>query len=544
MNFIKDKNWTLSMSSHLPVLIVGAGPTGLMMACELARHGIAFRIIDKKSERSLTSNATWIQTRTIELLDQAGLAPRFLKVGHPCNAINLYIEGKPLVTIPLNGIDSTYPFILMLPQSETERLLIERLEELKHPVEWSSELIDIKQEGRTVISTVRLPKGKMETITSDWLIACDGANSTVREKCRIFFPGEDLTEQFVVADAHINSFTSKDEIHLFFDQGTLFAASPLGGKKYRIAANLHLDYPRQTFYEQEVIELVQERGHGAYYVTNVSWISPFWIHGKIAEQMRQQSIFLMGDAAHIHSPLGGQGMNTGLQDAYNLAWKLALIIKGKAKSILLDSYQAERHPVVREIVNQTEKFTKMALFDKSFLTNLRKISHQILQGEEEFIKETCAMISQVGIRYQDSPVINYEECIKSISPRQGDRAPDVVIDQSTRLYDYLRNPFHNILLFTGSSEKNLVLSHIKQLQEWLNQLHPDLIKTHVVTNEKLNDIDNIIYDPDDVIHKCYQINKPVLLIIRPDNYIAYCSEKFEYIFIERFFQQYLYSGLS
>lgn len=533
-------NWTSPlMSNHLPVLIVGAGPTGLMMACELARHGIQFRIIDKKPERTLTSNATWVQPRTIEVLDQIGLAPLFLKAGHPCKAINIYIEGKPLVTIPLNSIASTYPFILMLPQSKTEKLLIERLEEFKYHVEWSSELIDLKQEGNKVVTTVKLPDGKSETIISEWLIACDGANSIIREKCQIFFPGEDLTEQFVVADANIDSFTSKNEIHLFFDQGTLFAASPLGANKYRIAANLHLDYPRQTFYEKEVIELVQERGYGAYYVTDVAWISPFWIHGKVAERMRNHSIFLMGDAAHIHSPAGGQGMNMGIQDAYNLAWKLALIIKGKATPLLLDSYQAERYPVVNEIVKQTENFTKMALFDESFLTNLQKFSQQILQGEKNLINKICAQVSQVNIQYQQSPIISYEERNNDLSPRSGERAPDVVIDKSSRLYDYLRNTQHNILLFTGMSEIKQALPHIKQLKEWLNQLHPDLIKTHVISTEKMNDMDDVIFDSNGVIHQRYQIKQPAILIIRPDNYIAYYSEKLEYTFIEKFFQRYL-----
>ncbi len=473
------------MSNHLAVLIVGAGPTGLMMACELARHGIKFRIIDKKPERTLTSNATWIQTRTIELLDQIGLAPLFLKAGHPCTAINVYVDGKPLVSIPFNGIESTYPFILMLPQSETEKLLIERLEELKHQVEWSSELVDLKQEDNKVVTTVKSPDGKSEMIISDWLIASDGANSKIREKCQIFFPGEDLTEQFVVADAQIDSFTSKDEIHLFFDQGTLFAASPLGENKYRIAANLHLDYPRQTFYKKEVIDLVQERGHGAYYVTDVAWISPFWIHGKIAEQMRRHSIFLMGDAAHIHSPAGGQGMNTGIQDAYNLAWKLALVIKGKGNPLLLDSYQAERYPVISEVVNQTENFTKMALFDESFLADLQKFSQQVLQGETEPIKKICSLLSQVNIRYQQSPIISYEASNQDFSPKPGERAPNVIIDQSTRLYDYLRNTQHNILLFTGPAKKQQELNGIKQLKEWLDQLHPDLIKTYVISKEKI-----------------------------------------------------------
>lgn len=528
------------MDNGLSVLIVGAGPTGLMMACELARHGIAFRIIDKKPERTLTSNATWIQSRTIELLDQIGLASRFLKVGHPCRAINLYIDGKPLVNIPLNTIDSIYPFILMLPQSETEKLLIEYLEELNNHVEWSSELIDIKQEGHDVLSTIQFSGGKKEIITSNWVIACDGANSTIREKCHIDFPGEDLIEQFVVADAHIDSFKSKNEIHVFFDEGTIFAASPLGENNYRIAANLHLDYPRQTFYKKEVIDIVQERGHGAYYVTDVSWISPFWIHSKITEQMRHHSIFLMGDAAHIHSPAGGQGMNMGIQDAYNLAWKLALIIKGKAKPLLLDSYQDERHPVVSDVVNQTEKFTKMALFDKNFLTLLREFSQRILRGEEQITKDVSAVFSQVNIQYQNSPVIDYEGCSNSKSASPGKRAPNVIIDQSIQLYDYLRNIHHNILLFTGISEVNHSLPHIKQLQEWLNQLNPDLIKAHVIANEKINITNNFIYDVDNVIHDGYQIKKPTLMIIRPDGYIAYSTETLEYTFIEKFFQRYLY----
>lgn len=528
------------MSDHLPVLIVGAGPTGLMIACELARLGIKVRIIDKKPERTLASNATWVQTRTLELLDQSGLAPRFLKAGHPCHAINLYVSGKPLVKISMQNIDSTYPFILMLPQSETERLLLDRLEEFKIHVERSSELIDIKQEGDTVHAIIQSIKNKTETIVSNWLIACDGANSIVREKCNIFFPGEDLTEQFVVADAHINSFTSTNEIHVFFDKGTLFAASPLGTDKYRIMANLHLDYPRQTFYEKEIIDIVQERGHGEYYVTDVSWISPFWIHGKVAEKMRHKSIFLLGDAAHIHSPAGGQGMNTGIQDAYNLAWKLALIITKKAKPTLLDSYQAERQPVVREIVDQTEKFTKMALYDKSFLTNLRNYCRRILQGETQLTKTISMLISQVNIQYQDSFMIDYDERIGSELISPGKRAPDVKIDQTRRLYDYLRNPHHNILLFTGLSENNNALFKIQELQKALNQLYPDLIKTHVVTAEKVNNIDNIIIDTGGVIHTYYGLKNPAMIIIRPDNYIAYCSEKLDFKYVEKFFQRYLY----
>src|SRR3989339_792083 len=156
------------MSKHIPVLIIGAGPTGLTMACELAHHGIPFKIIDQNPEHTLGANAVWVQPRTLELLDQMGIASRFINAGNPCHAINLNINGKPLVSIPLNQIDSPYPYILMLPQSETERLLLAHLSELKHHVDRNYELVDIKQSDNEVISTIRLSDGKTKTITSDW----------------------------------------------------------------------------------------------------------------------------------------------------------------------------------------------------------------------------------------------------------------------------------------------------------------------------------------------------------------------------------------
>lgn len=527
------------MSNPLPVLIVGAGPTGLMMACELARHHIAFRIIDKNPERTLSSNATWIQTLTIEIFNQIGIVDRFLKIGHPCDAINLYIDGKSLVTIPLNNIDSTYPYVLMLPQSETERLLIERLSEFNQRVERPLELIDVKQNNNSVMATVKHADGHTEIITSDWLIACDGANSSVREKCQLFFPGEDLSEQFIVADAQIDSFMSKNAMHVFFDQGTLFLATPLGENNYRITANLHLPVQRKIFTEREVIEMAQERAHGAYYINKVSWISSFWIHSKLVDHMRDKLIFLAGDAAHIHSPAGGQGMNTGLQDAYNLAWKLALVIEGKAKPSLLNSYQSERYPVVNNIVNQTESLTKMALFDKSFSSKLRQFSKKFLRNEVMSSKKIGEQITQLDIRYKDSDVISYDEHPRAKSPQQGEHAPDVIIHSSKRLYDYLQNTLHNVLFFTGSSEIKNTLEQLAQLQKLLNKIFPEQIKIHIVTNEELKDVDNIILDVMNAIHDRYNIKHASLYIIRPDGYISYYSTDFNHHSIVDFLKRYL-----
>lgn len=519
------------------MLIVGAGPTGLMMACALARYGIDFRIIDKKSERTSASNAIWIQTRTLELLDQMGILDRFTKAGHRCDAINLYADGKSLSQLSLKHIDSIYPFILMLPQSETEKLLEEYLNELQHNIERSIELVDINYNDATVSSTLKYSDGHTEIVTSNWLIACDGANSIVREKCGFHFPGEDLTEQFVVADATIDfSAISKDEIHFFFDPHTVLAAFPLGRNRYRLAANLNLDYPRKIFTEREVIEIVQERAHGKYYVTDVTWISPFWIHGKVSEQLRKGPIFLAGDAGHIHSPAGGQGMNTGIQDALNLAWKLALVIKEKAKLSLLESYQDERYPIIKQAVNQNDYFTKLAISGENFLTKLQKFSQELSHANHEVLEKNLGnQLTQLDIQYKDSPIINYE----TQSNLTGQRAPDVNVGPTT-LYHYLDNTKHNILLFTGSNPIEETLEKINQLQKSLANQYPELIKTYVVSKDQLSFACDTILDTDLIIHAAYRINKPAIYIIRPDTYIGYCSEDFAIEAIEKFLRTYLY----
>jgi 2-polyprenyl-6-methoxyphenol hydroxylase-like FAD-dependent oxidoreductase len=514
-----------AMKNSSTVLIVGAGPTGLMMACELARHGISFRIIDKKPECTLSSNATLIQARTVELFDHIGIADRFLDMGHRCEAINLYAEGNHLVKMPLNYIDSPYPFILMLPQSKTEKLLDERLNEFNLRVERSLELIDIKCDNNSVVSTIRYPDGRTEMVTSDWVIACDGSSSIIREKCGLHFAGEDLTEQFMVADASINfSSLSKDEMHLFFDEGTLFAAYPLGSDKYRIAANLHLDYPRKIFTEREVIEIVQERAHGKYYVTNISWISPFWIHGKVVDHMRHGPIFFAGDAAHIHSPAAGQGMNTGLQDAYNLAWKLALVIKNQAKQTLLDTYHIERYPIIQEVVNQNDYYTKVALFNNKFMKKLLKFSDKLTNDIAPLSKKIGMNISQLDIRYENSPVIDYEKPVSSKSPKQGERAPDVKISQSKRLYDYFRNTLHNVLILTAPSASKDDLANIDKLKQFLDENYSNLIQTNIINYSHENDM----------IYQYYPVKNSAIYIIRPDTYIAYSSNEIDLAHIEKF----------
>lgn len=519
--------------NNLPVLIIGAGPTGLMMASILAHYGITFRIIDKKPERTLASNATWIQTRTLDLLDQMGILKKFLKIGQRCDAINFYEEGKFSSQLSLKYIDSIYPFILTLPQSKTEELLEEHLKELNYSVERDIELVDIQYDLDNVTSTLKFANGHTDAIISNWLIACDGANSIVREKCGFHFLGEDLTEQFMVADATINfSYIPKDEMHFFFDPGTVLAAFPLGSNRYRLAGNLQFDSPRKSFYEKEVIDMVQERAHGNYYVTDVSWVSPFWIHGKISESLRKGPIFLAGDAAHIYSPAGGQGMNTGIQDAYNLAWKLALVIQGKAKSSMLDSYQIERYPAIQEAVEQNEFYTKLALFDRNFLTKLKKFSSE-LSNNNPLNTKIGNQLTQLNIKYEESPIINYE-CKSIIKP--GQRAPNVKTNKTT-IYHYLNNIKHHLLIFIGKNPTDELWKNISTITKYLENQFINLFSIHIIYSEQLNNYSTIL-DNDGHIHDAYQIQVPTIYIIRPDTYIAHVSEDFNVESLDKFLKLY------
>jgi hypothetical protein len=402
-------------------------------------------------------------------------------------------------------------------------------------------LFDVEQTSNGVVSTINLPNGTIETITSDWVIACDGANSTIREKCQIAFPGEDIPEQFMVADAKMSSSLPTDEIHVFFNKGTIFpekatifSAFPLGSEDYRLVANLYNETPRQTFHAHEVKEVVAERTYGNFVIEDVSWISPFWIHGKIIDNMQHKAIFLLGDAAHIHSPAGGQGMNNGLQDAYNLAWKLAMVIKQKAKPAILASFQSERYSVDRNVVTKSNSLTNMMLFDKKLFHKVQEFGKTI--SKKEASKKMAEEMMQLSLCYSHSPIIDYDKKTPKHAPKQGERALDVkLVEKNKNFYSYFSQK-HTVLIFSGkkTTNTNELLSFIKKL----NERFLDIVKVILISNEKI-EIENAILDTNYVIHDKYHITDPAIYIIRPDTYIGYFSDNFNIENIEQFFNHYL-----
>lgn len=511
----------------LPVLIVGAGPTGLMMACELARHGVPFRIIDKKSEPTKTTNAVWIQPRTLEIFEQIGIIHRFIQEGHPCRAIKFYSNGKQIAFASLDVIDSLYTYAIMAPQSLTERVLIDRLAELNHQVERSSELTSLYQSASQVEAIVKQEDGRSETITCDWLIACDGANSTVRELCHIPFPGGELSQQFMVADAKMDSYLRADEVHVFNNNGTMFAAFPFGDNRFRLGANLHFDHPRKLFTEKEVKDMVIERAHGLFNVESVSWISPFWIHSKIAEKMREDHVFLAGDAAHVHSPVGGQGMNSGLQDAYNLAWKLAMVIQQGAKPSLLDSYQAERYIIAKNIVNLSDRFTRLMLIENRWFTALRDIATRLIFKIPYLMRFIMNRLTQLSQQYRSSPIIDYSA--KVSGPRPGQHAPNAALSASSRFYDFFRGTKHKIFIFSGKEITDTLLDKLKLLQANMKAEFSANAEVYLVSGNN---------DEHHLLHQRYQIKQPSVYVIRPDGYIALVTATLDRGVIRQFFQQY------
>src|SRR3990167_2006225 len=527
------------MISTTPVLIVGAGPSGLMMAYELARQGISFRIIDKKAEQTQFSNAAALQTRTLEILKQIGLINDFLRAGQKCRAICFYDKGKEFARASFDNLNSVYPFILTLPQSTTEQILNENLARLHHQVERSRELVAVKANFNDIEATIKHSDGEEEVIRCQWLLGCDGAHSTVRDKCAFQFPGEDLSEQFIVADGTLDSFLRRDEIHIFSADGQMLGIFPLGENRYRLAGNTNLGYERKTFTENDIKTIIEERSHEQLSARNVSWISPFWIHSKMCEEMRKGNIFLLGDAAHIHSPVGGQGMNTGLQDAHNLAWKLALVIQGRADEKLLDSYQDERKPVIKDVVDTTERFTKILMISNPFILFIRKYIIKLMLSIPAIRNYITQRMTQLSICYQHSCALEPGNHRTSKFLTVGMRAPDVAINRENDLYSIFNDACHHILCFTGEKDIFNIADKCKKIADELKGPYKDLIKLHLVTPHVIDEPLDQIVDENNVIHRGYQVKSPTIFLIRPDGYIGFKSTNLEPQPIKNFIMSYL-----
>jgi 2-polyprenyl-6-methoxyphenol hydroxylase-like FAD-dependent oxidoreductase len=342
------------------VLVAGAGPTGLVLAAELARRGVTPRVIDAGPEELRESRAVAVVARSLELLDDLGLAAAAVEQGIPLRALNFY-QGKNLVAeLDTTAVDSPFPMDLCIAQWQTTELLRARVQELGVKIEWNTRLATHAANGSGVSVDLVHPDGRTERSDTTWLVGCDGSHSTVRETAGIGWETADLRRGFILGDVTARWELTRDRFHVWFARGGLLAAFPMPGDYWRILASTPDDNPPRPPELRHFAEAVAERAPVDPHLSDLRWSSAFVAREGLADRFRAGRVLLAGDAAHSHSPIGGQGMNTGMQDAYNLGWKLALVVTGRADASLLDSYAAERRPVARAVVNATSTATRVA----------------------------------------------------------------------------------------------------------------------------------------------------------------------------------------
>lgn len=547
------------MSRRLDVLVVGAGPTGLTMACELRRHGLSCRVVDQADAPSGIPKAIAVQTRTLEVFDMMGFEKEFVAAGHQVHGLNVYANGQRLAHVTFEGMPTRYAYILALPQSETERLLAKRLSGLGVGVERPVQFAGLAQQEDGVEATLRLADATMETVQARWLVGCDGAHSAVRKAIGLPFEGARYEEGFLLAYVRVEYDAAADEGHAFFTPDGPVALLPLPrGRHYVVLPLLKetSETDQTTASLDELKALLAQRGMASLRILDTFWMSKFRIHRRIVPSLRRGCIFLCGDAAHIHSPVGGQGMNLGIQDAFNLAWKLALVTSGAVKPALLDSYHAERHPIASETLMGTDLATKVVTLRNPVAQAFRNQLAMFLSSLEVVQHRLTQSVSWIVRNYRKSPVVGeYHQGFLGVSaggpataeppgfsewrefvaaPAAGDRAPDGEVSvrgasTPVRLFELLRAGRHVLLLFDGRGATPVGYRKLEEIGRSVQARYRGLIEVHLVVPNAappaaLHWDGSLLLDAEGELHRQYGAGSECLYLLRPDGYIGYRSQ--------------------
>jgi 2-polyprenyl-6-methoxyphenol hydroxylase-like FAD-dependent oxidoreductase len=391
------------------ILIVGAGPVGLTMAAELARYGIGVRLIDRAAHATETSKALVVWSRTLELMDRMGCTQAFLDAGLRAPGASIRSGGTVLGAPRFADIASAYNFALMIPQRDTERLLAAHLQSLGVAVERQVELAGFTQEADGVAARLRHADGREEAVRTPWLIGCDGAHSTVRHGLGLAFAGSAQGDDWLLADVRLDGpgAPPPDEVATYLHRDGPFVIFPIPGGRARVVATVgraDAAHPRPDPTLADVQALIDRRAGGGFRASDPVWLTHFRINERKVAEYRHGRVFLAGDAAHIHSPAGGQGMNTGMQDAVNLAWKLAMVVRGRAGDALLASYSPERSAVGDLVLRNAGRLTDMATLSNPAAQAARNLALRFLLGLHAVRDKLATQMSEIEIAYGTSPL--------------------------------------------------------------------------------------------------------------------------------------------
>ena len=493
------------------VLIVGAGPTGLALACQLVRYGIDFAIIDKKEGTTEFSKAIGVQARTLEIYEQIGLADDLISLGLITEKVRMFAAGKMRGEAEFKALGeglSPYPYVFIVDQGLHEKLLYDHIKAAGHEVEWQTELVDFLQDDAGVHAQLRTADGKEKTIDAKYLVACDGAKSLVRHKLGLQFGGSTFERMFYVADVKLDWEYGHDALQIFLMKDQLLAFFPMVGEdRYRIVGTFPEEFSKDegdVLYE-EIEEQIKKDAALKLDVRDVNWFSTYKVHTRHVDKFSVGRCFLAGDSAHIHSPAGAQGMNTGIQDGYNLAWKLAWVLRGDSSAELLSTYNEERLPNAEQLTKSTDRFFGLVADPEPVLAFTRLYIFpyiaQFLFSLDIVKRFLFPRISQIQINYEDYTL---SKQVGSFKVSAGDRMPWLKIDGRS-IYDDLREPlFHLVIFHDGKAE--------------IPPLPDDLMKAWE------GRIDSHTYSLFPHVSEIFGTDKSFFMILRPDNYIGLISD--------------------
>ena len=524
----------------IDVLVVGAGPSGLTLASELIRHGLTCRVIDKLAEPVTYSKAAVVHARTMEVFDAMELAHLVEMNSRQLHGLNFFSGGKRIAHVGFSGVDSPYPGVYGISQRDTERILTERLVKLGVVIERGVELASFTQDD----AGIHAQTSRGAAIDARYIVGCDGAHSTVREALGVSFDGAPYEEKLIQADVRIawSRELPDDEIVAFIGDDEQLALFPLfADGRYRMIVikfgDAHDPDPKL-----EQFQAALDRHVPGATVSDPAWITSFRIHHRHANRLRDRRAFIAGDAGHIHSPAGGQGMNTGIQDAANLAWKLALVVRGKARPIVLDSYEAERLPIARELIAGTDAATRqlerMVSFRHPVATAVRDrllgfaTSLQIVQASVQ------RRLSMLEIGYPDSPIVAQDRPSVLASRVGGEGEAPTLRDWAAfgdgpapgeRVFPlpFLRGPRHTALLFDGlpTDAGYANLAEVgRAITSRTSEIDVIIVMPRGDRPAALDCDGVVVFDADGSLHKRFGARSECLYLIRPDGYVAYRTQ--------------------
>lgn len=523
----------LLTETHTKVLIVGAGPSGLMMAAQLLRNGVQPIIIDSEHGPTDQSKALAMQARSLEIYRQLGIIDKVIKGGKQAEGVIFNNDKKEIASLSLTNVgkgQTPFPYILMYQQSKNERLLLDYLTLNCCPVYWETTLSTLKHHTGGV--AVKIQNGENSvTLLCDYVIGADGAHSAVRKQLQIPFTGDTYGHSFYLADVRMNNpEIDHNKVHLYLSKTGFSAFFPMPeDNRFRLLGNLPPIFEKKEDLQlEEILPGLKDVTGIVPNVTQNYWTTEYRLHHRMADHFRMQNCFLIGDAAHIHSPVGGQGMNTGLQDAYNLAWKLAGVVNGYLNEKVLDSYANERMPVAKELLNTTDKVFSIitsgswlnSLFKRWLLPGLLKFAWGNQKIRDGFFKR----VSQISIAYRDSTLSLHLSQATMI--KAGDRLPYIkVFDEKkqadTDLHEWCTKPGFTLIILGKVTEPDLFA-----LAKWITQTYPAHLNFFYLPPSEKN---QHVFDVLEI-----SPNQGKSLIVRPDMYLGFVNDKVDMVLMDNY----------